>query len=593
MKNYVYGLNFNRLYLKKLIYSYVILIFVPVFFVGSILYNYSRSIIDEETIKYVNSYLEQTSDTLDEIVANAQSVFFQMALNKMTSDLVKKPQAYLSTYEGIEDYRNVIDIYKNLTVSNKYIDSFYIYSDTSKQVITSDNGVIHNDSIFFRSWIDNDFKNGNEIEWIAVKDKNTFGDQDKYYYSFRGRFLNSTFPGNDIVLLNLNVEQINSKVSQWEIKETGYIAVTDENGKILFFKDKSYLLEDIGKICDRKSIFSSNKGYYMDVINDQKTIVVYTTIGRLGWKEIALIPMTSITRKIDFMKRITLIVTLLSIIIAVMFSIFITSRIYKPMGVLLRGMKKAETGDLNVRITDSRKDEFGYLYNVFNGMIKKIDELVFDAYKLRLLNKDAELKALQAQINPHFLHNTLNSMYCMAKSYGINELSNMIYKLSEYFRLGFSFGCEEIEILEEINHVKLYVDIMAVRYVDKFGIDFDINDDLYNCKTLKYLIQPLVENSFNHGMKGRKNKLFITVKGRIVENAVRIQVVDNGVGIDDIKLQNIKISLEKKSVEGEYFALCNINSRIKLFYGEEYGIDISSMANEGTKVDIVIPVRRL
>jgi two-component system, sensor histidine kinase YesM len=586
-----FGFSPKKIYLKKIIFSYVFLIFLPVFFVGGIIYNYSINIIADETSKSVNDLLDQTSDIINDIITNTKSVFFQMALNSMTTELIKKPKEYFNTYEGIKNVLNVLDIYNNLTISNKYVDSFYIYSVNFNKVITSNNGTIPYDKIPFKRWITDKIDVNKQMEWIAVKDKDVFGDSDKYYYSFRGHFLKLAVPGKDMVLLNLNVDSINSKISQLKIKETGYVVVTDEKGKILFYRDKALLLDDLGKICNKDTIFSNNKGHYTDVMNGRKTMVVYTTIEQLGWKEIAFIPMASITGKIDFMKKVSLYVIFLSIIIAVLFSIFVSRKIYKPMDILLKGMKNVETGNLSFRISDKRKDEFGYLYMVFNSMLKKIDELLFDAYKLKLLNKDAELKALQAQINPHFLHNTFNSIYCMAKSYGFDEISRMIYKLSEYFRMGFDFNSGEIEIAEEINHVKLYVDIMSARYVGKFIIDFDINDDLYNCKTLKYLIQPLVENSFNHGMKGGKHKLDMAVSGRIEGNKVRFEVSDNGAGIDESKLQSIRRSLEKMSAESENFALCNINSRIKLFYGEEYGIEISSRVNEGTKVSIVIPVR--
>ncbi|NJD03223.1 MAG: HAMP domain-containing protein [Ruminiclostridium sp.] len=584
--------GFKNGYLRRLIISYVFLIFLPVFFVGNMLFNYFSSTIDEEVGKSVNELLEQTSEIIDGIISDTRDIYFQMSLNQIATELVQKPAEYFNTYDGIQRSRDIIDVFNNLTETNKYIDSLYIYIDNSRKVITSSNGIIDYEQMPFRDWIDVPIGNGKQVEWIAVKSKDIFQNTVKYYYSFRGQFLRISIP-RDMILVNLNVDAVNARISRLKIRETGYVVVTDENGRMLFHKDKKYILGDLESICDKKEIFSRKKGYYIDKIDNRETMVVYTTIEQLGWKEIALIPMSEITGKIDVIKRITFNVTFFVGIIAILLSIFISGRIYKPLRVLVKGMKKAETGDLTVRINDRRKDEFGYLYRIFNNMLVKINELVFDVYKLKLLNKDAELKALQAQINPHFQYNTLNSMYCMAKNKGLNQLSSMIYKLSEYFRISFKPQSEEIEIREEINQIRLYIDIMTIRYVDKFETDIFIDEKLYEYKTIKYIIQPLVENAFHHGMKKRKEKFKLTVHGVCNEERVRFEVSDNGIGITAEKMQSVKRSLDTQSPEIENFALRNISSRIKLLYGEEFGLQIESQQDKGTRVTVTIPLRKI
>ena len=584
--------GFKNGYLRRLIISYVFLIFLPVFFVGSMLFNYFRSAIDEEVSKSVNELLEQTSEIIDGIISDTRNIYFQMSLNQIATELVQKPAEYFNTYDGIQRVRDIIDVFNNLTETNKYMDSLYIYIDNCKKVITSSNGIIDYEQMPFRDWIDDPIDDGKQVEWIAVKNKDIFRNTVKYYYSFRGQFLRISIP-SDMIMVNLNVDAVNARISRLKIRETGYVVVTDENGRVLFHKDKKYILSDIESICDKKRFINQKKGYYIDKIDNQETMVVYTTIEQLGWKEIALIPLSEITGKIDVIKRITFNVTFFVGIIAILLSIFISGRIYKPLRVLVKGMKKAETGDLTVRINDRRKDEFGYLYRIFNNMLVKINELVFDVYKLKLLNKDAELKALQAQINPHFLHNTFNSMYCMAKNKGLNQLSSMIFKLSEYFRISFNPESEEIEISEEIKQVQLYIDIMSIRYMDKFEVDILIDERLHGYKTLKYIIQPLAENAFHHGMKKRKEKFRLSIHGMFDQDMVRFEVSDNGIGINAEKLQSIRRSLETQSLDMENFALRNINSRIKLLYGEEFGLQIESEANKGTRVTVEIPLRTI
>lgn len=584
--------EFKKGYLKKIFISYILLIFLPVLIVGIILYDYSRNIIDEEVSKSISDLLDQTSSIYSEIILDARNLFFQMTSNKIAIELIQKPEPFFSTYDGKKRLKDIIDVYETLAASNKYVDSLWIYIDVCKMVATSNKGAIPYDQIGYKSWFMDPLPDGRLMEWVAAKDRNILNaESDELYYGFRGRFLNLPNITNDMVFVKLNIKAINEKVSQLKIRQTGYVLVTDGTGRILFNKDESLLMKDLSSVCRDDVILKGNKGYYIDKINGKKMMVVYTTIESLGWKEVALIPLNEITNKMDIIRRIAIFVVFSTLIVVLLFSILVSRKIYSPIGILVRSMKRVEAGDLNVYIEDKRNDEFSFLYRIFNNMLRRINELLINTLKLELMNKDAELKALQAQINPHFLNNTLNSMFCMAKSFGAEELSKMTYRLSEYFRLSFEDSKEEIEILEELNHIKCYIDIQSIRFCDKLIVVYNIDEVIYRHKILRFLLQPLVENSINHGMRGNRMALNLKVNGMISNDKIRFEVIDDGAGIDDEKLLRIKKSLDDKEEETEYFALRNINSRMKLYYGEAYGLDIQSNLGEGTRVTVEIPVK--
>lgn len=272
----------------------------------------------------------------------------------------------------------------------------------------------------------------------------------------------------------------------------------------------------------------------------------------------------------------------------------IAESISKPLHALTEMTKLVGEGDFRTRALEDTGDEVKALTYHFNRMIEQIEGLI-NAVKQEHRNvREAELKLLQAQINPHFLYNTLDNILWLIEADRKENATRMITLLSEFFRTSLNKGKDIITIREEIEHVQSYLSIQQYRYQDIMDYSIEVDEEILTCIIPKLTLQPLVENAIYHGVKSKRGKGCIRIKGRIKEGKIYLIVEDNGKGIEAIKLRHLEEMLtnnyDTSQVEG--FGIMNVNERIRLRYGKEYGLRIHSTLNKGTKVQVEFPIIR-
>ena len=275
----------------------------------------------------------------------------------------------------------------------------------------------------------------------------------------------------------------------------------------------------------------------------------------------------------------------------------VSGHIADPIKKLCNYTKRSENDLLenNLKSNILEIDELSYN---FNDKIIRIKELIENIKIEQKNKKNTELWLLQAQINPHFLYNTLDTVVWMAEAGDSKKVVDMITALSSFLRIGLNKGKKFIQIREEIRHIESYLKIQKFRYDDILEYSIEIEDSLYDMRILKLLLQPLVENALYHGIKYKREGGSIRIRGYEKYNNIILEVIDNGVGMDENKLNKIKAVIENTSLEnsdiirttGDSFGLYNVAERIRLYYGNEYGLDIDSKENIGTKVTIVLPI---
>jgi two-component system sensor histidine kinase YesM len=274
----------------------------------------------------------------------------------------------------------------------------------------------------------------------------------------------------------------------------------------------------------------------------------------------------------------------------------ISASIYIPIKKLHDVTTTITKNDLQALVTSQNVDEITELGLSFNIMIGKIRELVDAKIKEQDNLKKAELKVLQAQINPHFLYNTLDTIVWMAQAKKNDQVIDIVQALSSFFRIALSKGRDWITIEQEIEHVKSYLIIQKMRYRDILDYKIEIAEDILSGTILKLTLQPLVENALYHGIKNKRNGGTITVRARRAEqNLVLFEIQDDGVGFSPYKLAKIQAEMEDDLDDFTFkqsgFGLHNVNKRIKLFYGKQYGLTIQSQYQEGTCVTVAIPLQ--
>jgi len=290
---------------------------------------------------------------------------------------------------------------------------------------------------------------------------------------------------------------------------------------------------------------------------------------------------------------VTMIVALSSIIIAsVVVNIRVTDSITKPIRVLSDKTALVAKGDFTTRTICENHDELSTLSDSFNDMASKLEQQV-RSIRLEQENlRHMEAKLLQTQINPHFLYNTLDTIVWLIEGDKNREAIDIVVALSDFFRIVVSKGRDFITIREEEIHVKSYLQIQQSRYKDILDYEIHIPEELYGYQILKMTLQPLIENSIYHGIKMLRARGKITVTGEIMGEVICFHVIDNGIGMDEEELNALRKEIEQPgSEQSTGFGLANVNKRIKLNYGNMYGLDIQSKKGEGTDIIIKIPAK--
>jgi len=278
------------------------------------------------------------------------------------------------------------------------------------------------------------------------------------------------------------------------------------------------------------------------------------------------------------------------IALIVIVSYYIPQSITKPITRLSEVTDQVAKGDLTVRSDVKTGAEVGVLNDSLNTMIDKICELVEQVKKEQISLRKAEFELLQSQINPHFLYNTLDAIVWLAESGEQQMVVDMVENLSDFFRTSLNQGKDIVTVREELEHVRSYLEIQKVRYQDILRFEIDVPETVHKYLIPKITIQPLVENALYHGIKNKRGLGTIVIKGSLGEDGFVLQVSDNGIGMKEERLIQVREGIENKVPnEKDIYGLYNVNERIRLNFGEKYYISLESAYMEGTTVYIKLP----
>lgn len=285
------------------------------------------------------------------------------------------------------------------------------------------------------------------------------------------------------------------------------------------------------------------------------------------------------------------VVSIVCIVLLILFLFYqVPLRITRPIRKLSEVTNQVAGGNFDVRFDERSSAEVSMLSDSLNTMIDKINELLEQVKTEQTRLRKAEFEVLQAQINPHFLYNTLDAIVWLAEAGESKKVVSMVESLSEFFRTSLNQGKDIIAIKEEIQHVSSYLKIQQVRYQDILTYEIDIPDELHRYTIPKITIQPIVENALYHGIKNKRGQGMIRIEGQKQENFFTIKISDNGIGISPERLEQVRDGIKNKvPTQNDIYGLYNVNERIRLNFGENYGISIESIYGEGTVVSIILP----
>jgi two-component system sensor histidine kinase YesM len=332
---------------------------------------------------------------------------------------------------------------------------------------------------------------------------------------------------------------------------------------------------------------------------EQSLLMVKVVSTSSGWSLLMLQPQNSIFEKSNQLRNQTYVITAISLAIAVIVAWFLYRGISFPMRKLIRGMKEIRLGRLDVRIEHKRSDEFGYMMGTFNEMMDQQRFLIRDIYDKELRIIQTELKLLQSQINPHFLYNTLDSIYSSAILVGADQIGEMVLNLSKFFRISIGKGKEVFTMEETVVHLGYYINVQQLRFKGRLQVDIRVDNAVRSCMLLKLILQPLVENAIVHGLEQKSGKGQLNIEAYPEQERLHIRITDNGSGITPERLlfiQNELGSIESTDIKmlrhdvKELFGLRNVKTRLILYYGDQAELHIDSVEQQGTVVLVTIPL---
>jgi two-component system, sensor histidine kinase YesM len=579
----------------KLLTFFFLVSIIPFFLMTLINYKTVASETQHQTLYTANIMFNQNLTLLQNYINSIMDVSGTISLdrNVIQSVLKSKPPEYFSDYVAQNDHylrmTNYISGFQKYEYINRlilYVSGSYIFSDQNHNFYNLDKVKNHN-------WYNEVMTSKDQLIWFSTSSI-TGKPADIEYISIIRKVRNLDYVPQILALLRIDIEKslINNLIST---------SITTPNSKVIILNSKNEIIcssEDSSSLVERSNLnynilasqSKDNETWYKIKAGKDKYWYMSNDIPKTDWKVLLMIPSSDLLSASDKSRNnmvlIALFTSLAAYGLAYVFSLSLTKR----MMLLIKHMKKIETGNFNIEIMPQSKDEVGQLIKNFNFMSSEISTLMDEKYRIGKEMKSAELRALQAQINPHFLYNTLDLIHWRALSNNAPQISKLVKALAKYYKLVLSRGEDTVPLENEFEHVKTYVQIQNERFQNRIHLTTQIHENLKSYMVPKLLLQPLIENAILHGIM-EKTEMEGTISIAATSNGVNtvITIEDNGVGMTESRCQSI-LSCEA-SDKGSGYGIRNINDRIQLYYGKDFGIYFESNLGSGTKVIIKLPPR--
>ena len=392
-----------------------------------------------------------------------------------------------------------------------------------------------------------------------------------------------------VLLVDMNyssIEQLLTKANTDNSSE--YVYLMDGNGELIYHPKQMLIYTDLYQE-NNLAAAEYEDGSRQEEFLGEKRLVTVRTISYTGWKIVSVVPMSAFDMGISGMRFFVILLVALCMLMIILLNQLVSARIAKPLQRLNASVRDWESGNMNPDIYVGGSLEVEHLGRTLRSTVAQIQELMHDILVEQEEKRKSELDALQSQINPHFLYNTLDPNVWMIEGEHYEDAVFMITQLASLFRIALSRGKTIIRIGDEIMHARNYMNIQKVRYKNIFSVDFSIDETILDCCTVKLVVQPLLENAIYYGVECMDGDGEISVIGYRRENDIYIEVKDNGLGMPKETVDALLKENNRVRGKGSGVGLINVHNRIRLRFGKPYGLEIESCPDEGTTVRIYLP----
>lgn len=568
MKKLLHWVNGIKLRYKLAIF-YSLFCFLPVMLLFLLSFLQMRSIIDDKEKLNLQSYLQQSVSSMDRTLDGYNSLSDYIAFDRTLAEAFS--MEYGTPYEQYEQLTQKVDpILRS---------SSYFHGGMQRITIYTDNGMVKHDTtvapvseIEETDWYQKTLEHPG-LNWFVNYPEKTL-------FSARKLAFSGAREGVNILYMDVDYQKLFTPYAETLISECG-LYITDQEGKLVFEesrfsgKNQNYDLT-YSEFLEQRDRGSADYTILCEQSNTTGwTVWLYQPVGLAGES----------MRPIGVMAGVTILICIFAAVLAYFItSGMVSSRIER----LTHFMQEVQEGSMDMQMESDDRDEIGMLYRGFGSMMKRIRTLINEVYLSKITQKEAELKALQAQINPHFLYNTLSLINWKALAAGEEDISRMTLALSTFYRTALNRGRNVLQVETELSNTRAYLEIQSMLHDGDFDYEIEAQTEILQCESLNLILQPLVENAIHHGIEEKTDgRGKITVRGWKEDNCVWFMVEDNGVGMEQEVADKI-LTMESKG-----YGVRNVDERIRLCYGEKYAMKVESVVGKGTKMTIHFPARRL
>lgn len=548
------------------------------------------------SMRYVSSTEELTTKNNQRIVDQVNINLDTYLRNMMhVSDSI-----YYSVIKNADIKKNNISDQMSLLYETNHdqIISVGVFSDTGKVIAAEPlNDLKDTAEVTRQAWFQNAAAKIENLHFSTPHVENLYKDPDNKYrwVVSLSRYVELTKAGtitHGVLLVDMNFSGIEQICSNVDLGKSSYIYIIDSSGEIIYHPRQELIYSNLTHENNRKAA-SYKDGTQTEVFEQEERLVTVKTVGYTGWKIVAVTPTKDITEIYYQYSLFALLCAAFVSFLLIFVNMFISSRIATPIKQLENSVKNIENGDLDEnKITVSGSYEVQHLGKTIRSMVREMKNLMNDIVREQESKRKSELDALQSQINPHFLYNTLDAIVWMIENENDRDAVTMVTSLARLFRISLSKGRNIVTVADELKHVQNYLIIEKMRFKNKFDFTIDAEPETLDCSTIKLIVQPLVENSIHHGLESMDEDGEIKVKAYIRDQELYIDVTDNGLGMPQEQVDSL---LKEGTVtvhgKGSGIGLKNVQERIQLYFGREYGLTVLSEPDEGTTVRIHLPVK--
>ena len=548
--------------------------------------NYTRTSVFENSSLYTQTIIRQMNQNIDSYIDYMENISYLVSSNEDV-------QTYLfGDHVGPEVRGRILNQFETILDSRSDILNLGIISENGRMFINDGREMTNPDlDIHSQEWYMNAL-NGSQSSYLSSSHVQHIISGERPWVITLSRGIRDQSSGSTkkeaVFFIDLNYSAISGLCDQNIVGNQGYAFILDAEGNIVYHPQQQQLYnelqtENIGLIMESESdtiLYGKGSGEKLYTISRSE---------KTGWTVVDSVRVEELLRKSNEAQSIYILVAAGLVAVALFFSKFIAKNITQPIQKLCESMEKVQEGDFSVSdvVVDSA-NEIGSLTTSFNVMTHRIQDLMEQNIREQEAKRKSELKALQSQINPHFLYNTLDSIIWMAEGKKNEEVVLMTASLAKLLRQSISNEDEVVSIGQEIEYARGYLTIQKMRYKDKMEYQIDVDPSILNIPLIKLVLQPVIENAIYHGLKYKESKGFLLVRGFPKDGNAVLQVIDDGVGMDEETLEHI-YEKHKVNYRSNGVGIYNVQKRLQLYYGNEYGITYESEVGKGTTATITIP----